>query len=156
VAGQNHYRNRKGQSAERYKALCWQKLEERVRERTAQLEASNRELEAFSYSVSHDLRAPLRHINGYVELLTERFHDSLPEKGIHYLDTIADSAKQMAALIDDLLQFSRTGRQEMQQAYFDMNIVLSKVLESITETITNAASNGLSQHCRMFVATMLC
>ena len=92
--------------------------ETRLLGKTTQLENANKELEAFSYSVSHDLRAPLRHINGYVELLTERFRGSLPEKGIHYLDTIADSARQMAALIDDLLQFSRTGRQEMQQAIF--------------------------------------
>jgi len=112
-----------------------EELEQKVIERTAMLEASNKELEAFTYSVSHDLRAPLRHINGYVELLTERFHDSLPEKGIHYLDTIADSARQMAALIDDLLQFSRTGRQEMRQAHIDMNIVFKEVLETIKHDI---------------------
>jgi len=93
------------------------------------LENANKELEAFTYSVSHDLRAPLRHINGYVELLTGRFRNALPEKGIHYLDTIADSARQMAALIDDLLQFSRTGRQEMQRADVDMNLILQEVLE---------------------------
>jgi len=97
----------------------------------ARLENANKELEAFTYSVSHDLRAPLRHINGYVELLTSRFQNALPEKGIHYLDTIADSARQMAALIDDLLQFSRTGRQEMQAAPVDMNLLLQEVLVSI-------------------------
>ena len=111
-------------------------LEQRITERTAQLEASNKELEAFTYSVSHDLRAPLRHIDGYVELLINRFHDALPEKGIHYLDTIADSARQMAALIDDLLQFSRTGRQEMRQDHIDMNLVLQEVLESIKQDNT--------------------
>ena len=111
-------------------------LEQRVTERTAQLEASNKELEAFTYSVSHDLRAPLRHIDGYVELLINRFHDALPEKGIHYLDTIADSARQMAALIDDLLQFSRTGRQEMRQASINMNLVLQEVMESIKQDNT--------------------
>jgi PAS domain S-box-containing protein len=111
-------------------------LEQRVIERTVQLEASNKELEAFTYSVSHDLRAPLRHIDGYVELLINRFHDALPEKGIHYLDTIADSARQMAALIDDLLQFSRTGRQEMRQDLIDMNLILQEVLESINQDNT--------------------
>jgi PAS domain S-box-containing protein len=111
-------------------------LEQRVIERTAQLEASNKELEAFTYSVSHDLRAPLRHIDGYVGLLINRFHDALPEKGIHYLGAIADSARQMAALIDDLLQFSRTGRQEMLQAHIDMNLVLQEVLESIKQDNT--------------------
>jgi PAS domain S-box-containing protein len=111
-------------------------LEQRVTERTAQLEASNKELEAFTYSVSHDLRAPLRHIDGYVELLINRFRDALPKKGIHYLDTIADSTRQMAALIEDLLLFSRTGRQEMRQANIDMNLVLQEVLESIKQDNT--------------------
>ncbi len=95
------------------------------------LENTNKELEAFTYSVSHDLRAPLRHINGYVELLINRFRVTLPEKGIHYLDNIADSARQMAALIDDLLQFSRTGRQEMRLSHIDMNLVIKEVLEMI-------------------------
>lgn len=106
-------------------------LEDRIVRRTALLEAANKELEAFSYSVSHDLRAPLRHINGYVDLLTERFRGSLPEKVIHYLDTIADSARQMATLIDNLLQFSRTGRQEMRQAGIDMNIIFMEMLETV-------------------------
>lgn len=94
------------------------------------LENANKELEAFTYSVSHDLRAPLRHINGYVELLIRSSRNSLPEKGIHYLDSIADSARHMAALIDDLLQFSRTGRQEMQRADVDMNLILQEVLQT--------------------------
>lgn len=106
-------------------------LEERVHYRTAQLEAANKELEAFSYSVSHDLRAPLRHISGYADLLIRDLHDAIPEKGKHYLDTIADSVHQMGTLIDDLLQFSRTGRQDMQQADLDMNNVLQEVLETI-------------------------
>jgi PAS domain S-box-containing protein len=103
-------------------------LMQQVEHRSTLLEASNKELEAFTYSVSHDLRAPLRHINGYVELLINRFRNALPQKGIHYLDTIADSTRQMAVLIDDLLQFSRTGRQEMRQAVIDMNLVLQEVL----------------------------
>ena len=110
-------------------------LEQRVVDRTAQLEASNKELEAFSYSVSHDLRAPLRHISGYLDLLTSRFHDLLPEKGKHYLDTIGYSAHQMGVLIDELLKFSRTGRQEMLRADLDMNVVLQEALKTMEQDI---------------------
>jgi len=112
-------------------------LEQRVADRTAQLQEANQELEAFSYSVSHDLRAPLRHINGFVDLLTENYNDLLPEKGRHYLDIIVGSSRQMGTLIDDLLQFSRTGRQEMQQTNLDMNIVLQEVMELVAQDIAD-------------------
>lgn len=104
-------------------------LEKRVEERTAQLTEANRELEAFSYSVSHDLRAPLRHINGFVDLLSEKYSDLLPGKGQHYLSTIVESSRHMGTLIDDLLQFSRTGRQEMQVSRLDMNVVVQEVMK---------------------------
>lgn len=103
-------------------------LEQHVAKRTAELESANKELEAFTYSVSHDLRAPLRHIDGYVNLMVTRCRDGLNDKGIHYLETIADSARQMGVLIDDLLQFSRTGRAEMRQTEADMNNVLQEAL----------------------------
>jgi PAS domain S-box-containing protein len=112
-------------------------LEWKVLMRTAQLEASNKELEAFSYSVSHDLRAPLRHISGYVDLLNKKFRESLPEKAGHYLNEITDSAKQMGDLIDDLLQFSRTGRQELRQANMDMNAVVQQVLAELNTDTEN-------------------
>lgn len=102
-------------------------LEQRVEERTLQLKEANRELEAFSYSVSHDLRAPLRHINGFIDLLANNYTDQLPEKGKHYFDVIVNSTRQMGALIDDLLQFSRTGRQEMVFNNLDMNDVIQEV-----------------------------
>jgi len=108
-----------------------EELEKRVEERTSQLTTANKELEAFSYSVSHDLRAPLRHINGYISILSKRLKDTLPEKEKHYFDTIADSAHQMGKLIDDLLRFSRTGRQEMQLISLDMNTVLKDALQVI-------------------------
>lgn len=103
-------------------------LESRVNERTQQLEYANKELEAFSYSVSHDLRAPLRHINGYIDMLLRHFPDSLPEKGLGYIDTIADSSRQMGMLIDDLLLFSRTGRQEIRKSLNEMSDIFDKAL----------------------------
>lgn len=95
-------------------------LEQRVAQRTAQLEDSNKELEAFSYSVSHDLRAPLRHINGFSEMLAREMKDKMTEKGSYYLGTINESVHKMGLLIDDLLNFSRTGRVEMNFITFNM------------------------------------
>ena len=111
-------------------------LENRVIERTAQLEAANKEMEAFSYSVSHDLRAPLRHINGYVELLIKRNGDQLNEKGQHYLNSISEASTQMGNLIDNLLQFSRTGRAEIKMTQVDMNKQVQDALSMLEQDIS--------------------
>jgi len=116
-------------------------LEQRVDERTMQLLEANKELESFSYSVSHDLRAPLRHINGFVELLDEKYQDLLPEQGKHYLETIVNASNQMGNLIDDLLQFSRTGRQEMRRTELDMNLVLRESIELLKPDMTDRTIN---------------
>jgi signal transduction histidine kinase len=109
-------------------------LEGRVADRTRALEMANGELEAFCYSVSHDLRAPLRHIDGYVQLLVAQERDHLHDKGLHYLDTIANSVHRMGSLIDDLLRFSRTTRAEMSTARVDMNRALDNALGPLKET----------------------
>ncbi len=88
-------------------------LERRVEERTAQLEAANRDLEAFSYSVSHDLRAPLRSVSGFAQVLLEDYAAALPPEAQRYLLRMQDGARRMGQLIDDLLAFSRLGRQPL-------------------------------------------
>jgi PAS domain S-box-containing protein len=102
-------------------------LEDRVRSRTAQLEAANKELEAFSFSVSHDLRAPVRHIDGFVKLL-EREHPPSTERAAHYLRTIASSSRRMATLIDDLLALSRTGRAPLEMRTVQLNPLVEEVI----------------------------
>ena len=108
-------------------------LESRVQERTAQLLAVNKELEAFSYSVSHDLKAPLRHITGFVSMLEKKQADTLSEEGRHYLGNIAGSAKTMGELIDGLLRFSRNGRVPMNRKRLNMNEIVMGLIRPITE-----------------------
>lgn len=107
-------------------------LEEKVKERTAQLEAANKELEAFSYSVSHDLRAPLRAVDGYVRILMEDYGTSLDEEGKRICHVISNSAKQMGVLIDDLLALSRLGRAELQPILLDMESMVRSIYLEIT------------------------
>jgi PAS domain S-box-containing protein len=108
-------------------------LEQRVVERTAQLQAANGEMESFSYSVSHDLRAPLRHIIGFVNLLQQDIGPSLTEKSLKHLTTISTSAKRMGDLIDDLLDFSRVGRAEMQKTEVNLDELVRETLGDFQE-----------------------
>jgi PAS domain S-box-containing protein len=103
-------------------------LEQRVVERTAQLQTANEQLESFSYSVSHDLRAPLRHVLGFVALLQKDLGPSLSEKNLHNLTTISQSAKQMGNLIDDLLAFSRIGQSEIRKTEVNLDELARETL----------------------------
>jgi PAS domain S-box-containing protein len=106
-------------------------LEELVRQRTMQLEQANKELEAFAYSVSHDLRAPLRHIDGFIGLLQKKAAGALDEQGRHYMDAISGSANKMGRLIDDLLSFSRMGRQAMSFQPVDLGTLVREVISEL-------------------------
>ena len=104
------------------------RLNEELGKRAAALEASNKELEFFAYSVSHDLRAPLRHAAGYAELLQKHASASLDEKARRYMQTIIELSKRMGDLIDDLLAFSRIGRAEAKMGPVDLNQLVREVV----------------------------
>jgi signal transduction histidine kinase len=101
--------------------------------RAEQLQASNQELESFAYSVSHDLRAPLRHVVGFSELLQRQASASLDEKSRRYVNTILESAMRMGNLIDDLLSFSRIGRAETRKSSVDLQQLVKEVVAEITQ-----------------------
>jgi light-regulated signal transduction histidine kinase (bacteriophytochrome) len=105
--------------------------------RTAQLEAANKELETFSYSVSHDLRAPLRHISGYLQALNEDAASVLSQDGHTFVDAISRSARRMSTLIDDLLAFSRVGRAVVSETELDSRELVDEVLQDMSRELRN-------------------
>lgn len=109
-------------------------LELRVAERTSALEASNQDLEAFAYSISHDLRAPLRRINGFANLLEKQMQESDLLKR-RYLEAISKSSRQLYQMISDLLDFSRIGRKEIKKKQMDLNQIVQEVLEILSNEI---------------------
>lgn len=106
-------------------------LEQHISERTADLQASNKELEAFTYSVSHDLRAPLRHIVGFSKMLQETCGNSLSPEGQHYLRRIEDGTHRMGMLVDDLLNLTRIGRQELNLQVVDLNSIVKDIVADL-------------------------
>lgn len=112
-------------------------LEERVHERTAQYQVAYNDLDTFAYSVSHDLRAPLRHIHGFATLLVNREKERLDPKSAHYVQTILDSADKMGDLVDDLLTFSRCGRIKMETKPIDLNELIKDVRYNMLLNIKN-------------------
>jgi signal transduction histidine kinase len=109
-----------------------EELERRVLQRTAELEATNKELEAFTYSVSHDLRAPLRRIDGFAKLLVDDYAAQLPDDAARYLSRVREGARYMGLLVDDLLNLARVGRQELKLQVTG----LSSIVEHVAGTLT--------------------
>ena len=112
------------------------KLNQELAKQAAELEASNKELESFAYSVSHDLRAPLRHVVGYSELLQKQASTLLDDKSRRYMQTILESAKRMGSLIDDLLGFSRIGRAETRNAAVDLERLVREVVAEVRQEVS--------------------
>jgi PAS domain S-box-containing protein len=129
-----------------------EELEMRVADRTAQLQAANKELEAFSYSVSHDLRAPLRHINGFSKALLEDYEDKLDQTAKGYLHEVRGASQEMAQLIDDVLQLARVSRSEMQQGFVNLTELARGVVAELQSrdagrSVTVDIADGLCARC---------
>ncbi len=112
-------------------------LEQRVLERTFQLESANKELEAFAYSVSHDLRAPLRAIDGFSRILLQEFHKMLDDNGKNYLERVLSATKRMGQLIDDLLKLSKVTRSEMNRMEVDLSFISNQIANDIQNSETD-------------------
>jgi light-regulated signal transduction histidine kinase (bacteriophytochrome) len=113
-----------------------EELEQRVQERTAELEAANKELEAFSYSVSHDLRAPLRAIDGFTRMFQDSCGEKIPSESRPYLERVINNTKRMSRLIDDLLRFSRFSRQPLNKKSVAMGALVHEVFQELLSSET--------------------
>lgn len=116
-------------------------LERKVRERTEELDRMNKELESFSYSISHDLRGPLRAINGFTQILAEDFADTTSEDAQDAMNEIIGNAKRMGQLIDDLLEFSRLGKQNITRARLDMEDLVQTIIMDLKKTYPNMSAS---------------
>ncbi len=112
-------------------------LEQRVQLRTRELNLANKELESFSYSVSHDLRAPLRAIHGYSQLLNENYSAGLDDEGKRMLGRVMHNTKKMGQLIDDLLEFSRLGKAAVRKEEINFTAVAEEVVLELSQTFNN-------------------
>ncbi|UII33178.1 ATP-binding protein [Fulvivirga ulvae] len=115
-------------------------LEEKIKERTAELEIANKELESFTSSVSHDLRAPLRSVIGYSKIIEEDYSVKLGDEGVRMLNLIISNGQRMGQLIDDLLAFSKVGKQDVLKVPLDMEKITSEVIDEMTQDIANTKS----------------
>ncbi|WP_414495621.1 sensor histidine kinase [Stenotrophomonas maltophilia] len=132
-----------------------EELNRQLEGKVAQVSEVNRELEAFSYSVSHDLRAPLRHVAGFSDKLSRHLGDAADEKSRHYLDVISGSARRMAALIDDLLVYSRLGRVAMRQQAVDMQSLVADTRAMLDSNLqSEAESSGHPHHVEWSIAPL--
>ncbi len=123
-----------------------EELEANVAERTRQIQASNEAFEEFAYSVSHDLRAPLRAIRGFAEIIARRHRDSLDEEGRHYFDNIVEAAGRMSHLISDLLAYSRLGKSALPPRPVPLSKVLTEVLSRFDAAIAKLQAEVIVPH----------
>lgn len=132
-----------------------EELNRQLEGKVAQVSEVNRELEAFSYSVSHDLRAPLRHVAGFSDKLSRHLGDAADDKSRHYLEVISSSAQRMAALIDDLLVYSRLGRAAMRQQAVDMQSLVADTRAMLDSNLQAEAENsGHAHHVEWSIAPL--
>ncbi|WP_285317642.1 sensor histidine kinase [Stenotrophomonas maltophilia group sp. Smal35] len=132
-----------------------EELNRQLEGKVAQVSEVNRELEAFSYSVSHDLRAPLRHVAGFSDKLSRHLGDAADDKSRHYLEVISSSARRMAALIDDLLVYSRLGRVAMRQQAVDMQSLVADTRAMLDSNLqAEAESTGHAHQVEWSIAPL--